>query len=408
MLPIKKVNWQGRGLFKNHNYLIGCAFLHLMNDGFFVILYPLLPLIAKEFNLPLSRVGILRSTFSFSASFLQLPFALLSERVWEMFLLVAGMGWISVGQVVMGLTATFGGLLLFSIFSGLGGSIQHPVGSALISRIYENNQRGSSIGILNFSGDIGKIIFPLFISAILLSFNWRACLIILGGAGFLFSIFTGLLFRKREYTYNEKEVKSSSSKVRWGIVSHRRFVLLSVIGVIDGTTRAVLLTFIPFLFLQKGIPAARTGLLLTFLFTGGALGKLGCGFLAGRIGNLKMILITEVLTGISILLFPSIQTFLLIPLLILCGFVLNGTSTVLYTTIADLVLPERRARGYGLFYSIYLGSEAFGPTIFGFIGDKLGLRWIFFILAFITFLILPLTIPFRTETHVDLASRHIE
>ncbi|MBA7521134.1 Sialic acid transporter NanT [subsurface metagenome] len=397
-----------KAIFNNHNYLIGSSFLHLMNDGFFVILYPLLPLIAREFNLPLFRVGILRATFSFSASFLQLPFALLSEKFWEMFLLVVGMGWVSTGLIAMGFTVTFVQLLLFSILSGLGGNIQHPVGSAFVSRIYDKKWRGSSIGVLNFSGDLGKIIFPLLISAILLSFDWRTCLIILGSMGLLFSFYSGWIFRKKKDMPYQKEVIEYPTGNRWGITSPARFILISLIGIIDGATRTVLLTFIPFLFLQKGIPASKTGFLLTILFTGGALGKLGCGFFADRLGNFKIILITEVLTGLSILIFPSIQPTILIPLLILCGFALNGTSTVLYKTIADLVTPEKRARGYGIFYSIYLGSEAFGPIIFGFIGDALGLRWIFFILAFITFLIIPLALPLRNTSHTDTVSAHLE
>jgi len=380
---------------KEHRFLYGCSFLHLINDGFFVILYPLLPLIARDFNLSLSRVGILRTSFSFSASFLQLPFALLTEKWWEMFLLALGMGWVSLGLILMGLTASFGALLGLSFFAGMGGNIQHPVGSAFISRVYDNRRRGSSIGVLNFSGDIGKVIFPLLISAILLSFDWRACLYILGSVGFLFSIFMGVLYRKRSTTHTSPEKEKVEKESSWGIKNPKKFILLSIIGIIDGMVRTALLTFIPFLFLQKGIPDHRSGLLLTLLFTGGALGKLGCGFLADRLGSSKMILITEVLTGAFILLFPFIRVGLMVGLLLLCGFVLNGTSTVLYSTIAELVSPERRVRGYGLFYSTYLCSEAFGPIIFGFVGDLLGLNWIFIILCLISFLIIPLILPLR-------------
>jgi len=386
-----------KAILKNHPYMIGCALYHLLSDGFFVVMYPLLPLIAQDFKLPLSRVGILRTCLSFSASFLQLPSAILSERLWEMTFLSIGMSWVALGFMIMGFSITFFQLLIFSFISGIGASIQHPVATSFISRVYDNRKRGSAIGLLNFSGDLGKIIFPIIISTLLLSYNWKSCLIFIGSAGFLFSISSGFIFRKKSNSTYEKKDKNIKSRGSWGITSPWRFTLLSIIGIIDGTTRTVLLTFIPFLFLKKGIQKTRIGFMLTLLFTGGAAGKLGCGYLADRIGNMKMIILTETLTALSILLFLPMPKGYLIPLLIFCGFVLNGTSSVLYTTVADLVVPEKRALGYGLFYTIYLGAESFGPAIFGFIGDTLGLRWIFFILAITTFMILPLIIPLRDK-----------
>lgn len=382
----------------NNKYLLGCAFLHLINDGFFVLLYPLLPLIAEEFDLSFSRVGILRTAFSFSASVLQLPFSFLSEKLWEMMLLVGGIGWLSGGIVVMGLSGTFLSLIIFSVISGLGGNIQHPVGSAFISRIYENRKRGSAIGVLNFSGDIGKIIYPLLVSAILLSFHWRQCLIIIGASGLIIAALMGSMYRKSKETYQYKR-KNSPEKFNgaWGVSSPVKFGVVSLIGIIDAIVRTALLTFIPFLFINKGLPSEQNGFLLTLLFIGGAGGKLGCGFMSDRFGMLKMIIITEVLTAVSIFMLPFISPAYIFFLLVGCGFVLNGTSTVLYTTIAELVSPHGRSRGYGLFYTVYLSSEAIGPVVFGFIGDTLGLNWIFFMLAFISIWIVPLAFALKSR-----------
>ncbi|MBA7710301.1 putative L-galactonate transporter [subsurface metagenome] len=337
--PDERIN-SLRLIFQKHTYLAGCVFSHLMIDGFFVILYPLLPLIAQDFNLPLSKVGILRTCFSFSATFLQIPFALLSERLWEMSFLFLGMSWVSVGLLAMGITLSFGQLLLLTFICGIGGNIQHPVASAFISRLYENRSRGSAIGVLNFSGDIGKIIFPLLVSAILLSYSWRSCFIIIGAAGLLFSLLFGWLSRRKHGNSRTKKQKDLLSRGGLGITSPLRFVLLSLIGTIDASTRTVLLTFVPFLLLDKGIQATRIGFLLTLLFIGGALGKLGCGFLADRIGNFKMIILTEILTALSILLFLPIQRGLLIPLLIFCRKMESGT--IIKVAIAMVKKIQRR------------------------------------------------------------------
>ena len=54
---------------------------------------------------------------------------------------------------------------------------------------------------------------------------------------------------------------------------------------------------------------------------------------------------------------------LALAILPLLGVALNGTSSVLYGTVADLVSSERRSRGYGLYYTVTIGASALAPSI---------------------------------------------
>ena len=115
------------------------------------------------------------------------------------------------------------------------------------------------------------------------------------------------------------------------------------------------LTFVPFLLAQKGASPEQMGLLFTLVFAGGACGEFVCGPLAERLGAVRMVVVTELLTGLSILALlplPLTASLVLLPVL---GVFLNGTSSVLYATVAELVSPEARTRGYGLFYMLYQG-----------------------------------------------------
>jgi len=105
-----------------------------------------------------------------------------------------------------------------------------------------------------------------------------------------------------------------------------------------------------------------------------------------------MIVITEFFTAISIFTLLIIHPLLLIPLLIFCGFMVNGTSTVIYTTIASTIKSETRESGYGLFFTIYLIAEAVGPLLFGLIGDAIGLSMVFITLSLISTLIIPIAL----------------
>ena len=99
------------------------------------------------------------------------------------------------------------------------------------------------------------------------------------------------------------------------------------------------------------------GLALGVTFAGGATGKFVCGVLAERLGIIRTVLVTEAATGLGILLLLALPVTPALFLLPVLGIALNGTSSVLYGTVAELVTPERRSRVYGLFYTIGIGSR---------------------------------------------------
>ncbi len=383
-------------------YIIGASLLHFLVDGLSVSLYPLLPLIADDFRLSLSKVGTLRTAYSFSTSFAQLPFSMLLENYREIMVLILGMVWIAGGFIFMGLSNSFKMLLIIAVLAGLGGNIQHPIGTSFISKIYDNEGRAGALGILNFSGDVGKTLFPVLVGLLLFYFSWKWNFILIGMMGILIGAVLFIIYASPVKAFKDsdrdknsigKSNKKSGTGNRWGILSIPGFVLLSLIGVIDAMSRMVMLTYLPFLLIKKGVDNTKTGFYLTVLLFGGSAGKLGCGFLSDKLGYILMIFTTEILTSITIIMiYLNNSIFLLIPILLVHGFMLNGTSTVLYATVAELVSAEGRNRGYGLFYTIYLVAESLGPMIFGYIGDKISLGAIFYILAALTLVIIPLVL----------------
>ena len=151
-----------------------------------------------------------------------------------------------------------------------------------------------------------------------------------------------------------------------------------------------MLTFLPFLLLDKQIPASQVGFALTVLFAGGAAGKFACGFLAEWFGVIPMVIATEALTTAGILALFISSGSLIWVLLPIVGVFLNGTSSVLYATVAEIISPGGRSRGYGLYYAITLSSGAIAPVIYGFVTDILGLSFT----VVCTALMALVTIPF--------------
>lgn len=178
----------------------------------------------------------------------------------------------------------------------------------------------------------------------------------------------------------------------WGIDRPFAFTSLLAIGLLDSAARGASLTFIPFLLGAKGLEPAAYGLYLTVLFTAGAAGKFICGPLAARFGNVATIVLTEAITAGGLLALLPASTAFTLALMLPLGFALNGTSSVLYATVADLVHASRRGRGYGIYYTGVEGASSIAPIVYGLLADRAGLPWTFVTMAAVTLLIIPLAL----------------
>lgn len=373
-----------------------CSSLHTVNDAFFAVIYPLLPLLADELHLSYAEVGLVKTSFSVASSALQVPVGLLAERWAEYGLLVAGNAWVAAGLVGMAFAGSYLPLLALTTLAGIGGNTQHPLAASLVSRNVPTSRRATAVGTLNFAGDLGKMAGPPIVALVAIPFGWRTALLALGAFGLIYSaaIWRVPVGRRAAplppdngegpeplVTAEQGGTEEQESTGGWGIAEPRRFAMLGLLGVIDNSTRGAALAFLPFVLADKGLDALQVSWLFTVVFVGGAAGKFGCGRLGDRFGATALIVTTELVTVASLALFPS-APLLAVPLLALAfGFVLNGTSSVLYAAVADLVSEARRARGYGLYYTLVNASSAIAPVLYGLFGDRAGLGPVFWAMA---------------------------
>ncbi len=367
-----------------------CAF-HFIDDGFTDSLYLLLPFIAAELGLNFSQVGLLKGAFSGSMSLFQVPLSFLGERIGELTVIAAGTFGLASGYFLMGRLHTFVAILISLIFAKATGGGQHGLSSSLLSRVFEISGRRAAMGTYNFSGDIGKVCLPFLLALMINLWGWRHAVSVLSVFGLAAGVFLWMVARGKESPSPSPSGEGSVSRKRdWGIQDPKSFSSLLTIGIIDITTRTALLTFLPFLLLRKGISMNQVGFGLTLLFAGGALGKFACGILAEWFGIIPMVVGTEVLTsaGIFALIWsPGSFTWFILPFV---GIVLNGTSSVLYATVAEIISPSARTRGYGLYYAITLGSGSVAPIIYGLFTDSFGLSFTIIAIALIVLLTIPL------------------
>jgi MFS family permease len=371
---------------------------HFIHDGFSDILYVLLPVWASEFGLSFAQVGLLRTLYSGGMAGFQIPAGLLAERWGEARLLAAGTAVTALAFVFAGWAGGFVALLACLLVGGLGSGVQHPLSSSLVSKAYETGPRRMALGTYNFSGDLGKVVVPAATAVLLPWLGWRRAVegyAVIGLAAALV-IFVALwrlqVGRAPGRADGTPERRAGSG---WGIRDARAYTALSAIHVIDNSTRTAFLTFLPFLLISKGSTVQAVGFALMLVFLGGATGKFACGALAERVGVIRTVVITEAGTGAGILLLLALPLGACLMVLPVLGIALNGTSSVLYGTVADLVTSDRRARSYAIFYTIGVSASALSPFAYGILSDWSSVSVTLAVVGTGVFLTLPFTLPLR-------------
>jgi FSR family fosmidomycin resistance protein-like MFS transporter len=380
---------------KRKTTLATCCGMHILHDGLVDVLFVLLPILAQAFGLSYAQVGVIRAANRAGMVLFEIPSGMLAETFGERKLVVFGTLCAGVAFLFLGLSTGFVTILLSLFLAGFGAAFQHALCSSMITTAYATGGRRAALGVYNSTGDVGKLAFAGALTVLIAAgFTWQVSVFGFGFVALGVALVAFVLLwqasaggRPTHATLGER----AKQRVKgWGIRHRGGFVGLALIVVFDVATRSSFLTFLAFLMIDKQVPASLAGFAVLLTLVGGVFGKFSCGFLAERFGVIRTIVLTEIATGAGILLVlaaPTMAAYALLPFL---GVVLNGTSTVIYGVVGDLVEHEKASRGFAFIYTTANAGSIVGPVGYGLLGDAIGISNTIAIMAFVVLLTLPL------------------
>jgi MFS transporter, FSR family, fosmidomycin resistance protein len=367
---------------------------HALHDGYTDLIYIMLPLWHAEFGLTFAALGALRSVFVGAMAGLQIPAGFVAERYGAALVLTLGTALAGLGYCLAGMSTGFAMLLGALLIGGIGSSTQHTIASSLVARSFAGPYSLRALGVYNFAGDLGKMTLPAVLSLMLLVMPWRPALGLLGILGI--AVAAVILFVAPRYELEEATTPAGTQRANIGREPQPlAFGMLTALGIIDSATRMGFLLFLPFVLTDKGATLQTVGLAMTLVFAGGAAGKLVCAIVGARIGVIATVWLTEGMTAAGILALFPLPLWGALILLPLIGVALNGTSSVLYGSVPDLVRSQWRTRALSIFYTGTIGSSAIAPVLFGRVGDALGVWHALELVAAFVLLTLPLAALLR-------------
>lgn len=389
---------------------------------------PLIPIWGLAFGYPLWKLGLLMGVRSFGSAIGQAPIGELSDRHDRRLILPAGIAVIGLGIVALALLSglgsgtavlEFGGarfddrFLLMAgamLAVGVGSSTVHPTGYPLISANVAEERKGTVLGMWGSASKFGEGLAPAMVGGLLLVLAWNHLLVLFGVVGVAYAL---VLFAslgpyetrpvgRRDSGERSGREDTSSERTRsfrslWR-ADRRRYAYPLVVVAVYFTVQIMAATgvtvFLPeFLTSSYGYAFSVLGVELTpestasfyyaALLMVAGVGQLGTGRLVDRHDSRKVLIAYLAVSAavLGVLAVGSFSPLALFGVLLLLGASLYGMNPARDSLVGDIAPPELEGRAFGYIWTAALLASSVAPTVVGYLGDRIGLRAVFLVIA---------------------------
>jgi MFS family permease len=350
---------------------------------------PLFPAMRDYFKIDsYTKASEIPMAFSLASATGQLPAGWFADKFGPVALIMIGTLGVAVAGVLVGLSTNFVMLLVTLMLMGLLSGGYHPAATPLISASVEPQQRGRALGLHLVGGNSAFFVAPIIAAAIVGAFGetsgWRYSYLILAAPTVIFAlIFYFYLVRHGGKAHVETVKKQMIGEKPPQPGYKRRLIAFLTMMVIGG---GVGMSVIPFLTLymtdELGASNALAGGLMSIVFSSGLwAGPVG-GYISDRIGSVKVIVATNLLSGILIYFFKFVS---LGPSLYILLF-FHGLNMAMRMPVTEVFImsqapAKHRSKIFGVYYSTMQYTGAIFVLPGGYLLEKFGFDTMFTVAA---------------------------
>ncbi len=341
---------------------------HFANDFYANVLPVMLPLIQAKFDLSLTLVGFASTVFTSAASFLQLAFGWMGDRL-KGNLVLWGPILTGVFVCIAGLMPNYAGFLLALVVSGAGTAMFHPQATALAGSL-AHTRRGMAISLFIAGGSLGFALGPA-LSAFLFEFSaqrwqrWEIGLWILLGFGLILFVLLKIYLP----VFHTKAAKHQETL--WSVLKP-----LSTMCFIVVLRHAVFLSFMTYLIIflqeQRGYSYAEANIVFFIFLTGGAISAILGGPLSDRFGRKPVILFSLAGAFPFLWLFLQFENWIGLAALPI-GAMLLGMNNPVIVAHAQERLPHHASTASAITMGVGWGIGSWVVSLVGVAADQFGM-----------------------------------
>jgi predicted MFS family arabinose efflux permease len=322
--------------------------------------------VITDLGIDYTQLGLLIGFYLLPGIVIAYPSGLLGQRFGDKRIAILGMTLMVFGGVLTASSHNYGVFLVGRLISGIGAVLLNVLLTKMVTDWFVGSELGTALALLVSSWPIGigiaLIVLPPFAAAA----SAATALVLTAVAAAIVLVLMAAIYRVPPTTDNATPPKARSG---FGM-SPREFALVSLAGVVWALFNVgyiILISFAPSLLIAQGLSVKGAGI-ATSLASWTSIPTLALGgMLVDRLGHATTLMIISLaVLALSIVLLPSTSSFALIAFIGAVGGLPCGAMLMLPT---EVLSPESRSPGMGIFYTWYYVGMALLTPLAGFVRD---------------------------------------
>ena len=357
--------------------LAGVPFIMVLGNS---MLIPVLPDIRNALNLSTVQVSLLITLFSVPAGIIIPVAGFLSDRYGRKVVIIPSLILYGLGGIIAAIAAVligqlaFPGILAGRILQGMGAAGTAPIAMALCGDLFKGKERSCSLGAIESSNGLGKVVSPILGAAIGL-IAWYAAFIFF--PLIVIPIIIGVWQLVKEPKANRAQQKVADYLKSFArVFKEKKSMLLSsyLAGAIALMVLFGILFYLSeFLEQQYGLDGVQKGLVLAIPVLFMSATSFSTGFIIKKKTTLMRMLVVVglgIMTASLIFLPLATGTILYFMAISIVGIGTGLVLPCLNTLITSAASIKERGLITSLYGSVRFFGVAFGPPLYGFLMAK--------------------------------------
>lgn len=307
-----------------------------------------------------AQIGTLIGIYMLPGVFIALPGGFLIKRFGDKPLLLIGLALMAVGGAIVGLLDSYDGALMGRIVSGSGSVVLTVVATKMVVDWFAGKEIRTGLAVMLAAWPFGIALGLASQSWIAETYSWQAVMYITSGVSIVGLIGAAILVRP-------SEIADEDPGGRLFSISMRELVLASLAGVAWALFNAgfsIHISFTPDVLMNAGHSAIEAGAIVSVGIWVTMVATPVGGLIVDRLGSPYLFLLVVMIgLAFTVAAFP----YLAIPLVlsVLFGLWTGPGAGPIVALPSDVLRPENRGPGLGVFFTWYYVAMAIGPPLAG-------------------------------------------
>ena len=299
----------------------------------------------------------------------------LGDRFRRRFLVVIGLGGVSISTFTVGILDSYELLVAIFVVTGLFAGLYHPSSVVLLSDSVESNQRGRVMASHMIGGSLGYLVAPLLGGIIAGFLGWQAAFMFLCIPA-LIAAFCSLAYlpdSKSHTTAQQLEKATPEEKTPW----YRVITVSSMSVLMEVASGAAVAFFALFLVDVQGLTPVLSTTGLGVLRCGSLAGSLLGGLLADRWGNNRAVLLSFIASGPILLLLSYLTAIPFFIALFSFGLFYTMREVTVQVYLLKITPMHLRSRLIGVYYGFGMEGSSLIQPVAGHAMDRFGITGVY-------------------------------